>query len=84
MRRLEGRRVWRRCSQPVSKIVSALSLISHLSLLHREALPDQCEHPSLRTQMQEILEARIPQGHGFSILSERGLEETREEGRPGG
>lgn len=71
MRHLEGRRVWRQDSQPVGKAISALSLISHLSLLGLDALQDQCEHLSLGTQMQEILEARIPQGLGLLILSKR-------------
>ena len=71
MQRLEVRKVWRRCSQPVGKVVSALSLISHLSLLGPDALADQCEHLPLRTQMEETLEARIPQELGLLILNER-------------
>ena len=68
MQRLEVRKMWRRCSQPVGNVVSALS---HLSLLGPDALADQCEHLPLRTQMEETLEARIPQELGILILNER-------------
>ena len=71
MQRFEGRTLWRRCPQPVGKAVSALSLISHLSLLGRKALLDQCEHLLLKTQMQEILTVQVPQEPGYSTLSKK-------------
>ena len=82
MRRLEGRRVLRGYPQLVGKAVSALSLISHLSLLGRDALPDQCKHLLLETQMQETLTAQTPQEPGCSTLSKK-TEGNGGEGSPG-
>ncbi len=58
-------------SQPFDKVIRAFSLIIHLSLLGPNALLDRCEHLSLRTQVQKILEVQIPQELGFSTLGER-------------
>ena len=62
--------MWRPRSQPVGKAFSALSLISH-SLLSPDALPGQVKQLSLRTQMQEILGARAPQGLGLGLTPKR-------------